>query len=129
MKRILWVGFTAEKRIEQLERSPRLITTFRRGEKWYITGRTMIGEKVELVNCGKFHEGPCDPKKCEVFATAVVVSVKLCRFKDIDPTDYERQSSDNTVEEMRSTMSAVYACEYLDEDITTVITLEKAELL
>lgn len=91
MENILWVQHTAEARKKQLAAGGGLITTFRKGTKWLRP--ELIGQTVGLVNCNVAHQPPCT-NACELFGTATVVSVKSCKFGDIDFIDHQRQSGD-----------------------------------
>src|SRR5258708_29414863 len=118
MEKILWVQFTAEARQRQLASSPDFITTFRKGPKWLRPD--LVGQRVQLVNCHKFHYPPCD-ENCEVFAEGTVVNVSYQKFKNISEVDHSRQSSDMTPEHRLEVMKAVYG-EYDENTQTTVVT-------
>lgn len=121
MERILWVQHTAEARMAQLRRGAGKITTYRKGTKWLRP--ELVGQEVELVNCSAYHFPPCTDA-CEVFATARVLSVKACQYKDIGEIDHSRQSGDMTPEARLNIMKSVYKGEYDENTLTTVITLE-----
>lgn len=93
MENILWVQHTADAHKEQLERGAGIITTFRKGTKWLRP--ELIGQTMGLVNCSVAHMPPCSDA-CELFGTATVISVKACKFDEIEALDHQRQSGDMT---------------------------------
>lgn len=120
MERITWAPSTADGRQEQVKeasKGPYYITTFRKGSKWLRP--ELIGQRVEL-----FDEG-----KREVFATAVVLSVKYSAFEDATIEDYYGLSDpDTSSHAMLTVMRDVYG-EYDERTGTTVVTLDKVELI
>lgn len=120
MERITWAPSTADGRQEQVKLAatgPFYITTFRKGSKWLRP--ELVGQRVEL-----FDEG-----KGEVFATAVVLAVKYSKFEDLNIEDYYGQSDpDVSSQAMLTTLRDVYG-EYEESTGTTVVMLDKVELV
>jgi hypothetical protein len=115
MERMSWKDFTAKMRREQIATGGDILTTFRKGDKWLKA--SLVGQRVEL-----FDEGTET-----VFATAEVLSVKACRFSDIDATDHMRQSRDMTEVARLDIMRQVYG-EYDESTLTTVVTIGNVRL-
>lgn len=110
--RITWQPFTAAPRRDLVQSGPALMTTFRKGDKYLKSD--LVGERVEFL----------DETDNSVFAIGRVVSVKACRFGDIDPSDHARQSSEMTPENRLEVMKRAYKDpDYSMDTLTTVVTI------
>lgn len=110
--KISWQPFTAAPRKKLIQSEPQLMTTFRKGDKYLKSD--LIGEKVEFV----------DETDGSIFATGRIVSVKACRFGDIDPSDHARQSSEMTPDNRLLVMQRAYKDPtYGYDTLTTVVTI------
>lgn len=114
--KISWKPFTAEERKKQLEGNVSVVTTFRKGDKWCKAEN--IGQEVEFV----------DEADNSIFAVGVIQSAKICAFKDINTLDHSHQSNDMTKEARLGVMQKVYG-EYTEDTLTTVVTINKIQIV
>lgn len=108
---------TAAARRRQIELRPdRALVTFRAGDKWLRS--ELIGLRVELL----------DEEAGLIFATAEVVAVKVCRFRDISGEDWDRQSDEMIAGETGLTvMRYAYGSDFHADTIVTVVTLDRVK--
>ena len=107
-----WQPFTAGPRRNLVASRPEFMTTFRKGLKW--CDGNLVGQTVEFY----------DESTESVFATGRIISVKACRFGDIDSTDHARQSSEMTPENRLLVMQKAYKDpNYNMDTLTTVVTI------
>jgi hypothetical protein len=105
VEQLTWKPWTAQ------GQKPKLLTAYRKGLRW--ARPEFVGSRVELL----------DEDKGGVFATALIISIKVCRFRDIDPLDHARQSSDMTIAQRLDILKMVYGGQYDMDTMTTVITI------